>query len=101
MESAFWALRLSLLLPTVLTQQLTCNNPELLLQPVGDVSSSLKVAGTLVLSYLLVKPKGRKLMHRQWEQGRVTCEEQRDELYRDGVRKAKAKLELGKALKKK
>lgn len=39
-------------------------------------------------------------MHRQWKQGRVTCEERRDELYRDGVRKAKAKLELGKAWKK-
>lgn len=65
----------------------------------GDVSSSLRVAGTLVPSFLLVKPKGRK--HRQWEQGQVTCEEQRAELYRDGVRKAKAKLELGKALEKK
>lgn len=82
------------------TTELTCNNPELLLQPVGDVLSSLRVAGTLVLSYLLVKPKGRKLMHRQWKQGRVTCEEQRDELYRDGLRKAKVKLEFGKAWKK-
>lgn len=36
-------------------------------------------------------------MHRQWEQGQVTCEEQRDELCREGVRKAKANLELGKA----
>lgn len=78
------------------TTELTCHNPEFLLQPVGDVSSSLRVAGTLVPSYLLAEPKGRKPMHRQWEQGRVTCEEQRDELYRDGVRKAKAKLELGK-----
>lgn len=63
----------------------------------GDVSNSVRVAGTLVPSYLLVKPKRRRLMHRQWKQGRVTCEERRDELYRDGVRKAKAKLELGKA----
>ncbi|KFQ06524.1 hypothetical protein N330_02323, partial [Leptosomus discolor] len=46
--------------------------------------------------YLLSKLKGKKEMHRQWKQGRVSSEEYRDaaQLYRDGVRKAKAQLEL-------
>jgi len=45
---------------------------------------------------LLVKQKGKKEMHRQWKQGQVTWKEHRssDQLCRDGVRKAKAQLEL-------
>ncbi|KFP63365.1 hypothetical protein N322_04034, partial [Cariama cristata] len=45
---------------------------------------------------LLVKLKGKKEMHRQWKQGQVSFEEYRDtaRLCRDGVRKAKAQLEL-------
>ncbi|KAK4811070.1 hypothetical protein QYF61_016356 [Mycteria americana] len=45
---------------------------------------------------LLVKLKGKKEMHRQWKQGQVSWEEYRDtaRLCRDGVRKAKAWLEL-------
>jgi len=45
---------------------------------------------------LLVKLKGKKEMHRQWKQGQLTWEEYRDaaRLYRDGVRKVKAQLEL-------
>ena len=45
---------------------------------------------------LLVKLKGKKEMHRQWKQGQVSWEEYRDtaRLCRDGVRKAKARLEL-------
>ncbi|KAK4825362.1 hypothetical protein QYF61_026881 [Mycteria americana] len=45
---------------------------------------------------LLVKLKGKKEMHRQWKQGQVSWEEYRDTacLCRDGVRKAKAQLEL-------
>ena len=44
----------------------------------------------------LVKLKGKKEMHRQWKQGQVSWEEYRDaaRLCRDGVRKAKARLEL-------
>ncbi|KAK4806906.1 hypothetical protein QYF61_012627 [Mycteria americana] len=45
---------------------------------------------------LLVKLKGKKETHRQWKQGQVSWEEYRDaaRLCRDGVRKAKAQLEL-------
>ncbi|KFQ63524.1 hypothetical protein N334_07076, partial [Pelecanus crispus] len=45
---------------------------------------------------MLVKLKGKKKMHRQWKQGQVSWEEYRDaaRLCRDGVRKAKAQLEL-------
>ncbi|KFQ74137.1 hypothetical protein N335_02350, partial [Phaethon lepturus] len=45
---------------------------------------------------LLVKLKGKKEMHRQWKQGQVSWDEYRDAawLHRDGVRKAKARLEL-------
>ncbi|KFZ67293.1 hypothetical protein N338_10186, partial [Podiceps cristatus] len=45
---------------------------------------------------MLVKLKSKRELHRQWKQGRVTCEEYRDaaRLCRDGVRKAKAQLEL-------
>ncbi|KAK4829113.1 hypothetical protein QYF61_002151 [Mycteria americana] len=45
---------------------------------------------------MLVKLKSKKEMHRQWKQGRVTWEEHRDIalLCRDGVRKAKAWLEM-------
>ncbi|KFQ86553.1 hypothetical protein N337_12956, partial [Phoenicopterus ruber ruber] len=45
---------------------------------------------------LLVKLKGKKEMHKQWKQGRVSWEEYRDaaRLCRDEVRKAKARLEL-------
>ncbi|KAK4828806.1 hypothetical protein QYF61_000863 [Mycteria americana] len=45
---------------------------------------------------LLVKLKGKNEMHRQWKQGQVFWEEYRDTacLCRDGVRKAKAQLEL-------
>ena len=44
---------------------------------------------------LLVKLKGKK-MHRQWKQGQVFWEDHRDtaQLCGDGVRKAKAQLEL-------
>ncbi|PKU32216.1 rna-directed dna polymerase from mobile element jockey-like [Limosa lapponica baueri] len=44
----------------------------------------------------MVKLKGKKELHRQWKQGRVSWEEYRDAawLCRDGVRKAKAWLEL-------
>ncbi|KFM02997.1 hypothetical protein AS27_15497, partial [Aptenodytes forsteri] len=45
---------------------------------------------------LLVKLKGKKEMHRQWKQGQVSWEEYRDtaQLCRNGVMKAKARLEL-------
>ncbi|KAK4821784.1 hypothetical protein QYF61_002200 [Mycteria americana] len=45
---------------------------------------------------LLVKLKSKKEMHKQWKQGRVSWEEYRDSVWlcRDGVRKAKAWLEL-------
>ncbi|KFZ65688.1 hypothetical protein N338_12981, partial [Podiceps cristatus] len=45
---------------------------------------------------LLVKPKGKKETHRQWKQGQASWEEYREaaRLCRDGVRKAKAQLEL-------
>jgi len=45
---------------------------------------------------LLVKLKGKKEMHRQWKQGQVSWEEYTDApwLCRDGVRKAKARMEL-------
>ncbi|KFQ75677.1 hypothetical protein N337_11763, partial [Phoenicopterus ruber ruber] len=45
---------------------------------------------------LLVKLKAKKEMHRQWKQGQVSWEEYRDaaRLCRDGVRKAKARMEL-------
>ncbi|KAK4815291.1 hypothetical protein QYF61_026196 [Mycteria americana] len=45
---------------------------------------------------LLVKLKGKMEMHRQWKQGQIPWEEHRDTawLCRDGVRKAKAQLEL-------
>ncbi|KAK4822139.1 hypothetical protein QYF61_010262 [Mycteria americana] len=45
---------------------------------------------------LLVKLKDKKEMHRQWKQGQVSWEQYRDTawLCRDGVRKAKAWLEL-------
>ncbi|KAK4824620.1 hypothetical protein QYF61_016926 [Mycteria americana] len=45
---------------------------------------------------MLVKLKRKRELHRQWKQGQVTCEEYRDaaRLCRDGVRKAKAQLEL-------
>jgi len=45
---------------------------------------------------LLVKLKGKKELHRQWQQGQVSWEEYRDTawLCRGGVRKAKEQLEL-------
>ena len=45
---------------------------------------------------MLVKLKSKRELHRQWKQGQVTWEEYRDaaHLCRDGVRKAKAQLEL-------
>ncbi|KAK4823022.1 LOW QUALITY PROTEIN: hypothetical protein QYF61_024824 [Mycteria americana] len=45
---------------------------------------------------LLVKLKGKKEMHSQWKKGQVSWEEYRDaaRLCRNGVRKAKAQLEL-------
>ncbi|PKU31931.1 hypothetical protein llap_17764 [Limosa lapponica baueri] len=45
---------------------------------------------------LLVKLKCKKEMHRQWNQGHVSWEEYRDtaRMCRDGIRKAKAQLEL-------
>ena len=45
---------------------------------------------------LLVKLKGKKEGHRQWKQGQVSWDKYRDAawLCRDGVRKAKAQLEL-------
>ncbi|GAB0186222.1 mitochondrial enolase superfamily member 1 [Grus japonensis] len=45
---------------------------------------------------LLVKLKGKKEIHRHWKQGQVSWEEYRDaaRLCRDGVRKAKAQLDL-------
>ncbi|KFZ68978.1 hypothetical protein N338_01487, partial [Podiceps cristatus] len=45
---------------------------------------------------VLVKLKGKKEMHRQWKLGQVSWEEHRDaaRLRRDGVRMAKARLEL-------
>ena len=45
---------------------------------------------------LLVKLKSKKRMHRQWKQGQVLWEEYKEaaRLCRDGVRKAKAQLEL-------
>ncbi|KAK4815257.1 hypothetical protein QYF61_023993 [Mycteria americana] len=45
---------------------------------------------------LLVKLKSKRELHRQWKQGQATGEECRDaaRLCRDGVRKAKAQLEL-------
>ncbi|KFZ67676.1 hypothetical protein N338_01599, partial [Podiceps cristatus] len=45
---------------------------------------------------LLVKSKGKKEIHGQWKQGRVSWEEYRDiaQLCRDEVRKAKMQLEL-------
>ena len=46
--------------------------------------------------HLLVQLKGKKEMHRQRKQGQVTWEEYRDaaQLCSDGVRKAKAWVEL-------
>lgn len=43
-----------------------------------------------------VKLESKKKMHMRWKQGQVICEEYRDaaRLFRDGVRKAKAYLEL-------
>ena len=45
---------------------------------------------------LLVEPKRKKEMHRQWKQGHASWEEYRDaaRVCRDGIRKAKAQLEL-------
>ncbi|KAK4820966.1 hypothetical protein QYF61_009211 [Mycteria americana] len=45
---------------------------------------------------MLVRLKSKRELHRQWKQGQVTWEEYRDAacLGRDGVRKAKAQLEL-------
>lgn len=45
---------------------------------------------------MLVKVKAKKQIHRQWKQGQVTWEEHRGEghLCKDGLRKAKEKLEL-------
>ncbi|KFP65777.1 hypothetical protein N322_00654, partial [Cariama cristata] len=45
---------------------------------------------------LLAKLKAKKEMHRQWRQGQVSWEEYREaaRLCRDGVRKAKARLEM-------
>ncbi|KAJ7418346.1 hypothetical protein BTVI_29644 [Pitangus sulphuratus] len=45
---------------------------------------------------LLVKLQGKKQMNRRWKTGQVTWEEYRNKVWlcRDGVRKAKAKLEL-------
>jgi len=45
---------------------------------------------------LLVKLKGKKEMHRKWKQGQVSWEEYREAAWfcTDGVRKAKAMLEL-------
>jgi len=41
---------------------------------------------------MLVKLEGKKEMNRQWKQGQVSWEKNRDtaQLYRDGIRKAKA-----------
>ena len=44
----------------------------------------------------VVKLKSKKKMHRQWKQGQVLWEEYK-EAARDGVRKAKAQLELSMA----
>ena len=41
----------------------------------------------------VVKLKSKKKMHRQWKQGQVLWEEYK-EAARDGVRKAKAQLEM-------
>ena len=45
---------------------------------------------------LLVKPKSKKKIHRQWQQGQISWEYCKEvgRLCRDGVRKAKACLEL-------
>jgi len=45
---------------------------------------------------MLVKLKSNRELHRQWKQGQISWEEYRDaaQLCRDGVRKAKAQLEL-------
>ncbi|KFQ62398.1 hypothetical protein N334_02973, partial [Pelecanus crispus] len=45
---------------------------------------------------LLVKLKSKRELHRQWKQGQVSWEEYREDaqLCREGVRKAKAQLEL-------
>jgi len=45
---------------------------------------------------LLVKLQGKRELHRQWKQGQVSWEEYRDaaQSCRDGVRRAKAQLEL-------
>ncbi|KFR00189.1 hypothetical protein Y956_08025, partial [Nipponia nippon] len=45
---------------------------------------------------LWVKLKGKKRMHKQWKKGLVSWEEYRDiaRLCKDGIRKAKARLEL-------
>ncbi|KFQ86650.1 hypothetical protein N337_07878, partial [Phoenicopterus ruber ruber] len=45
---------------------------------------------------LLVKLKGKKEMHKWWTQGQISWEEYRDtaQLSRDGVRKAKVRMEL-------
>jgi len=45
---------------------------------------------------LLVKLKGKRELHTQWKQGQVSWEDYRDavQLCRDGVRRAKARLEL-------
>ena len=50
----------------------------------------------------MVKLKSEKKMHRQWKQGQVPWEEHKEaaRLCRDGVRKAKAQLELAKDAKK-
>ena len=45
---------------------------------------------------MLVKRKSKRELHRQWKQGQVSWEEDRDAawLCRDGARRAKAQLEL-------
>jgi len=45
---------------------------------------------------LLVKLKCKKEMHRQWKQGHISWDEYRDaaQMFRHGIRRARAQLEL-------
>jgi len=45
---------------------------------------------------MLVKLKSKRELHRQWKQGQVSWEEYRDadRLCKEGVRRAKARVEL-------